>query len=157
MAIGILHGHTDAPRDDRALWLAAALGASEGTAIGLTGLAARAGVRGSARLMRRVPTTSVGPNAGRAARIGSRLSSKSGPWSLPALLPYALGASVGAAGNLALAISVGRAANKYFKSTGVSDESAASGGSGRGSDSSDSSEDELLDAEFLSERFLDDD
>lgn len=162
MAIGVLHGHTDSPTDDRALWLAAALGASESTVLGLTGMAARAGVRGGARLLGRVPNAPAAAGAGVIGRTAAKMSTKRGPWGLAALLPYTLGASVGAAGNLALAVSVGRAATRYFATEGGtgdnrasnmrpgddrSEPSAASGGSEEGA--------ELWEAEFLSERFLD--
>ncbi|MEZ5268449.1 MAG: hypothetical protein R2789_07760 [Microthrixaceae bacterium] len=48
----------------------------------------------------------------RLGRMG--LAGKGGPWGLAALLPYGIGASVGAAGNAALALSVGRAAQRWF-------------------------------------------
>lgn len=157
MAIGVLHGHTDAPTDDRALWLAAALGASESTALGLTGMAARAGVRGGARLMGRFPAADTAAT-GLVGRTAARMSTKRGPWGLAALLPYTLGASVGAAGNLALAVSVGRTAIRYFASDG-GDAHRSPGSRGdsarRATNHASGSEEELWEAEFLSERFLD--
>jgi hypothetical protein len=80
------------------------------------------------------------------------MSAKRGPWGLAALLPYTLGASVGAAGNLALAVSVGRAATRYF---------ATEGGNGndrkqpRATSNDPDAQAEMWEAEFLSERFLD--
>jgi hypothetical protein len=163
MAIGVLHGHTDSPSGDRALWLAAALGASESTVLGLTGMAARAGVRGGAQLLGRVPSGSTAAGTGVIGRTAAKMSTKRGPWGLAALLPYTLGASVGAAGNLALAVSVGRAATRYFATDGESgtgwdpntrrpgddrsEPGAASGSTEEGA--------EVWEAEFLSERFLD--
>lgn len=163
MAIGVLHGHTDAPRDDRALWLAAALGASEGTALGLTGMAARAGVRGGARLMGRVPRSPDAPGSGLIGRAAARMSTKRGPWGLTALLPYTLGASVGAAGNFALALSVGRAAIRYFAGEANGAQGPGPHTQAQGDDSRKASpttgdsctSDEVWEAEFVSERFLD--
>lgn len=163
MAIGVLHGHIDSPSEDRALWMGAALGASEGTALGLTGMAARAGVRGGARLLGRVPGGSVTESTGIIGRTAARMSNKRGPWGLAALLPYTLGASVGAAGNLALAVSVGRAATRYFAAgdgTGnLRGSHTARPGSGRnepyGASGAHGQSDEVWEAEFLSERFLD--
>lgn len=163
MAIGVLHGHTDSPSDDRALWLAAALGASESTALGLTGMAARAGVRGGARLLGRVPRGSTAAATGVIGRAAAKMSTKRGPWGLAALLPYTLGASVGAAGNLALSFSVGRAAIRYFTADGATGDTRSSGARRPGVVSDDPSDaepgredpEEVLDAEFLSERFLD--
>ncbi|MCB1271874.1 MAG: hypothetical protein KDB31_10645 [Microthrixaceae bacterium] len=145
MAIGILHGHDQTGAGDRALWLAAALGAAEATALGMTGMAARAGVRGGARLMGRLPRMSTDTTLG---RIGAAAGSKRGPWALAALLPYGLGASVGAAGNMALAISVGRAATRYFAS-------AEPAGPGRtGAQRAGERTEEIWDVEVVSETIL---
>lgn len=162
MAIGVLHGHTDSPSDERALWLGAALGASEGTALGLTGMAARAGVRGGARLLGRIPGGSASASMGIIGRTTAKMSTKRGPWAIAALLPYTLGASVGAAGNLALAVSVGRTASRYFAAAGETGNGRGSHTVWPGSDrfepsaaSGDPEAEEVWEAEFLSERFLD--
>ena len=157
MAIGILHGHENASEDDRALWVAAALGASEGTAMGLTGLAARAGARGSARLLARVPVA-ASASGRRLGRMGSRLAGKGGPWGLAALLPYGIGASVGAAGNAALALSVGQAAQRWFSAH--SNDSGVSGSwtsASHTTTSEDGYVEEIWDVEVISERILDED
>jgi hypothetical protein len=118
MGLGILYGHDRATRQEKAAWIAAILGLSEGAAVGVTGLAARLGARGGARLMARLPAVGAGAaGAGRVARAGStvgRLATGRGPWSLAALVPYGIGAGVGAAGNAALAGAVGRTAKQYF-------------------------------------------
>ena len=118
MGLGIIYGHDEATRQEKAAWIAAVLGLSEGAAVGVTGLAARLGARGGARLLARLPAASASAaGAGRMARAGStvsRLATGRGPWSLAALLPYGIGAGVGAAGNAALAGAVGRTAKQYF-------------------------------------------
>ena len=154
MAIGIVHGFEHASARERLTWVAAALGASEGAAIGLTGVAARAGAVGGARLLRRLPAAgAVIAGAGRTRSLAGRLASKGGPWSLAALVPYGIGAGVGAAGNAALAWSVGRAARRYF----ASHPGAASAG-GPASSFSDGYyyEEEIWEAEVVEERILDD-
>lgn len=156
MAIGILHGHHDATSGDRALWLAAALSAAEGSALGLTGMAARAGVRGSARLLRRFPAAPGTQAGNRLGGLGRSAFSAKGPWGLAALLPYTLGASVGAVGNTALTLSVGHAAIRYFSSGGKGattnrTRGATAAGQPRGSNA-----EEIWDVEVVSERIIDD-
>jgi hypothetical protein len=118
MGLGVVYGHDRATRQEKAAWIAAVLGLSEGAAVGVTGLAARLGARGGARLVARLPAVGAGAaGAGRVARAGStvgRLATGRGPWSLAALVPYGIGAGVGAAGNAALAGAVGRTAKQYF-------------------------------------------
>ena len=122
VGMGIIYGHDEATRRERAVWVAAAHGLTEGAAIGVTGLAARFGARSGARLLARVPTAAAGAaTAGRFARAGAtvaKVAGGKGPWSLAALLPYGIGAGIGAAGNAALAQTVGRSAKQYFTSLG---------------------------------------
>ncbi len=162
MAIGILHGHARADADERALWVAAALGASEGAAMGVTGLAARAGARGGARILQRIPTAvaTTAAGVGRTRRLAGRLAAKGGPWGLAALVPYGIGAGVGAAGNTALAYSVGRAARRYF--TARPGEGSTTGGvppkdsPGDAPTSEPPSSEEVWEAEFIEEWIIDD-
>jgi hypothetical protein len=118
MGLGLIYGHTEPTAQERAVWVWAVLGLSEGAAVGLTGLAARAGARGGARLVAKLPATTTAASATRSRRMLGKLSNSKGPWSLAALIPYGIGAGVGAAGNAVLAQSVGRAAKQYF-STGA--------------------------------------
>ena len=110
MAIGLIYGHGDATVEERKLWLVAVMGMADSAAVGLSGLAARWGARGSSRLLAKVPSSSKKAFVAKAARSGS-------PWGLAALLPYGVGAGVGAAGNAALVLAVGRAAREYFTRT----------------------------------------
>lgn len=117
MGLGVIYGHTDPTAEERAGWVWAVLGISEGAAVGMTGLAARVGARGGARLLSRLPaSTQAATNATMSRKVMARLSTGKGPWSLAALVPYGIGAGVGAAGNAVLAQSVGRAAKQYFSS-----------------------------------------
>lgn len=152
MAIGIVHGFEHDSARERLTWVAAALGASEGAAIGLTGVAARAGAVGGARILRRLPTTGAAiAGAGRTRRLAGRLAARGGPWGLAALVPYGIGAGVGAAGNAALAWSVGRAARRYFSARSEGLDPAAAG------DFEFFYEEEIWEAEVVEERFLDED
>ncbi len=154
MAVGIVHGFEHGSARDRLTWVAAVLGASEGAAIGLTGVAARAGAVGGARVLRRLPSaTAALAGAGRTRRLAGRLAARGGPWSLAALVPYGIGAGVGAAGNAALAWSVGRAAKRYFSTHGDPSETAKGAQAG----GTVWYEEEIWEAEVVEERFLDDD
>lgn len=147
MAIGILHGLEDATTKERATWLAAILGVSEGAAAGLTGVAARAGSKAGGRMLSKVAAAGAMAGAGRTRRAAGRMATKGGPWSLAALIPYGIGAGVGAASNAALAWSVGRASRRYF----------ATHPGGENSEWKFSYEEEIWEAEFVEERFTDDD
>lgn len=115
MGIGLIYGHDQATVDERTAVVLAVLGLSESAAVGLTGLAARVGSRGGARLVARIGSGAPPHGTGATRRAISKLSSTKGPWSLAALLPYGIGAGVGFAGNAVLARSVGAAAKQYFQ------------------------------------------
>lgn len=173
MGLGIIYGHEHATVEERATWIWAVLGISEGAAVGLTGLAARAGSRGGARLLARLPAGSqAAVNTKLSQRVMARLSTGKGPWSLAALIPYGIGAGVGAAGNAVLAQSVGRAAKQYFsgdlgrsslpthepvvedagEDTEVLDGDDPSAGPDGGPTAGVRADDEILDAEIVDER-----
>jgi hypothetical protein len=116
MEIGLLYGHAPASADQRRTAILAVMAAADGAAIGVSGLAARAGSRGGARLIQRLPVVSAAARPSR--RALTRLTTARGPWSVTSLVPYGIGAGVGAAGNALLAIAVGRAAKEYFRSLG---------------------------------------
>lgn len=115
MGIGLIYGHEQSTVDERTALVLAVLGLSESAAVGLTGLAARVGSRSGARLVAKLPSGTAAPaSAGVTKKAIAKLSNSKGPWSLAALVPYGIGAGVGAAGNAVLARSVGRAAKQYF-------------------------------------------
>jgi hypothetical protein len=118
MAIGVLYGHDTTTVEQRRSAVLAVMGLADGATIGVSGLAARAGARGGARLLRRLPTAPPPAGAGVARRTAARLARSRGPWSVAALVPYGIGASVGAAGNALLTRAVGRAAQEYFGGSG---------------------------------------
>lgn len=157
MAIGILEGFEHRSARQRALWVGAALGLSEGAAVGMTGLAARAGARGGARLLQRLPSAATAAGAGRARRLAGRMAAKGGPWGLAALLPYTIGAGVGAAGNAALALSVGSAARQYFAAQAPHSAGASAhrDHAQRVDDPENEPPEEIWDVEVVEERILD--
>lgn len=118
MAIGILYGHEHSTVEQRTAWMWAVMGMADGAAVGLSGLAAKVGTRGGARLLARLPNSAVAAANQRAGRrLAARLARSRSPWGLAALLPYGIGAGVGAAGNVALVLGVGRAAKEFFART----------------------------------------
>jgi hypothetical protein len=118
MAIGLVLGHDDSTAEQRTVWMRAVLGMADGAAVGLTGLAARVGTRGGAKLLSRLPTSAVSAAEQRASqKMLSRMVRPGGKWGVASLIPYGIGAGVGAAGNVALAFGVGRAAKEFFART----------------------------------------
>ena len=118
MAIGQVYGHdpVSSSSDERRAAVAAVMGIADGAAVGMSGLAARAGVKGSARVLRRIPTAAATPGTGAGRRALPNTGPPKGRWGLTALLPFGIVAGVGAAGNTLLARAVGRAAKEYFSS-----------------------------------------
>lgn len=114
MAIGLVYGHVRTTADDRSAAIATVMGIADGAAVGMSSLAARAGARGGARVLRRLPSGAAPAGAGAGSRAVARLARTKGPWGVAALVPYGIGAGVGAAGNAMLARAVGRAAKEYF-------------------------------------------
>lgn len=114
MAIGLVYGHDATSVDDRRAAIVTIMGLADGAAVGMSGLAARAGAKGGARVLQRIPSATAAPTAGAGRRALAKLGTTKGPWSLTALIPYGIGAGVGAAGNALLARAVGRAAKEYF-------------------------------------------
>ena len=98
MAIGLVYGHDTTTVDERRAAIVTIMGLADGAAVGMSGLAARAGAKGGARVLQRIPTTPPPATAGAVARRSSKLGTTKGPWSLTALIPYGIGAGVGAAG-----------------------------------------------------------
>ena len=117
MGIAEVYGHSIDSHDERRAAVLAVIGLVDGAAVGVSGLAAKAGVRGGAKVLSKVPSPTAGAvTGGVARRTVTKLATKSGPWSLAALVPYGIGAGVGAAGNGLLARAVGKAAKEYFAS-----------------------------------------
>lgn len=114
MAVGLVYGNDTATLEERRAAIRTVMGIADGAAIGMGSLAARAGARSSARLLHRLPTGTAVAGAGLARRTATKLGASRGPWSLAALVPYGVGAGVGAAGNALLARAVGRGAKEYF-------------------------------------------
>lgn len=114
MALGMIYGHETLSIDERRAAVLAVMGVADGAAVGMTGLAARAGAKGGARVLRRLPTAAAPAAGGIGRKAMSKMANTKGPWSLTALIPYGIGAGVGAAGNALLVRAVGRAAKQYF-------------------------------------------
>lgn len=113
VAIGLLYGQAPTSANERRAVVLAVMGMADGAATGMSGLAARAGARGGAKVLRRIPA--AGSSAGGIGRKAvNRLATGKGPWSAAALVPYGIGAGVGAAGSALLARAIGRAAKEYF-------------------------------------------
>ena len=165
MALGIIYGHEALSIEERRAAVLTVMGIADGAAVGMTGLAARAGAKGGAKVLRRLPAAGTAATGGVARRTVTKLSSTKGPWSLASLIPYGIGAGVGAAGNALLVRAVGRAAKQYF-ATGTATHSppldgsaptasatAAPGTAHRTDD--DLLEGDVIDGESISDEILD--
>lgn len=176
MALGIIYGHEALSYEERRAAVLTVMGIADGAAVGMTGLAARAGAKGGARVLRKLPVAGSAASGGVARRTVTKLSSTKGPWSLTSLIPYGIGAGVGAAGNALLARAVGRAAKEYFSSGQGSHHSppldgadpagpTASATAGTGGSHADTAghgaedllDGDVIDGEWISDEVLDDD
>lgn len=115
LAIGIAHGHDAASFEQRKAWVLAVLGMGRGAVIGVDGLAGEVGSRGGARIVARITSTQLdGVNSKLAARLLARLSTEQAALRMGRILPFGIGAGVGAAGNVVIVRSIARAAREFF-------------------------------------------
>lgn len=147
MAIGVLYGDALSTHDERRTAVLAVMAMADGAVVGVSGLAARAGTRGGTRLIRRLPgVTGAAASGGLTRRTLRRFAGAKGPWGLTTLVPYGIGAGVGAAGNALLTRAVGRAAKDYYDGRRMTDEDLFEEAL---------IEDDLVDAEFVDEVIID--
>jgi hypothetical protein len=112
MAIGLVYGHDATTVDERRAAIVTIMGLADGAAVGMSGLAARAGAKGGARVLQRIPTTTPPATAGAGRKAIAKLGNTKGPWSLTALIPYGIGAESAPPG-MTLARAVGQAARDF--------------------------------------------
>jgi hypothetical protein len=118
MAIGIAYGHDAQSVTERKAWVLTVLSMGRGAAIGIDGVAARFGERGGAALVARLSATQIDSlNSKLAASLVTRLTTQQGVARLSRLLPFGIGAGVGATGNVLLVRTIARSAQHFFGST----------------------------------------
>ena len=115
LAIGVAYGHDEASFEDRKAWLVAVLSMGRGAAVGVEGLAGRVGAGGGSRLAGTIATGALRPGHSKLASGAlTRLSTEQAAARLGRLLPFGIGAGVGAAGTVMIVRSVARSARQYF-------------------------------------------
>jgi hypothetical protein len=119
MAIGTAYGHTSDSIEERRAWVLSVLGMATGASKGVRGLAQQVGSRGGARLVSAIPTAGVARvNRVLGGRIITKFGTQQGVIRLGRLVPFGVGAAIGAAGNAALVQVVGVQAKRFFDVSG---------------------------------------
>ena len=115
LAIGVAYGHDARSIEERRAWVLAVLSMGKGAVSGVEGLAGRIGAEGGARIVTSITSTQLDSvNSRLAAKMLARLASEQSAARLGRLLPFGIGAGVGAAGNVLIVRSVARTARKFF-------------------------------------------
>ena len=116
LAIGIAYGHDAASFEERKAWVLAVLSMSRGAVAGLDGLAAKIGAEGGAAALASLTGAQLESiNSKLAAKVVAKLSTDAAVSRLGRVLPFGIGAGVGAAGGIAIAPSVARQARRFFR------------------------------------------
>ncbi|HBX76588.1 MAG TPA: hypothetical protein DEG43_02985 [Acidimicrobiaceae bacterium] len=119
LAIGIAHGHTAHSLAERKAWVLSVLSMSKGAVTGVEGLAGRVGTEGGARILAGISATQLETvNSRLATKLLGKLATEQATARLGRLLPFGIGAGVGAVGNLLIAKGVAKAANQFFAGIG---------------------------------------
>lgn len=118
MAIGIAHGHDAGSFEERKAWVLAVLAMANGAMSGVEGAAAKIGQRGGIAVVERLTGRELtGVNSVLGTKIAARLASEQVAVRLGRLVPFGIGAGIGAAGNALITRSIGRAAKEFFGSS----------------------------------------
>ena len=118
LAIGIAHGHDAASFAERKAWVLSVLSMGRGAVTGVDGLAGRVGSRGGARLAAAISATQLdGVNSKLATKLVARLTTEQAALRLGRVLPFGIGAGIGATGNVLIVRSMARAARQFFADT----------------------------------------
>lgn len=115
LAIGVTLGHDAHSIEERRAWVLAVLSMGKGAVSGVEGLAGRVGAEGGARIVTTITGTQLDSvNSRLAAKVLARLATEQSAARLGRLLPFGIGAGVGATGNVLIVRSVARAARRFF-------------------------------------------
>lgn len=115
LAIGIAYGHTSRSVEERRTFVLEVLAMANGVATGIEGVAGRLGAAGGAGLVARIPDEALlSINKRLGARVLAKFAAEQGAVRLGKIIPFGIGAGIGAAGNTILVRSVARQARKFF-------------------------------------------
>jgi len=119
LAIGVAHGHDADSIEERKAWVLAVLSMGRGAVTGVEGLAGRVGAEGGARIVSTITATQLDSvNSKLATKVLARLATEQSAARLGRLLPFGIGAGVGAAGNVMIVRSVAKTARQFFADPG---------------------------------------
>ncbi|MEZ5322644.1 MAG: hypothetical protein R2698_11350 [Microthrixaceae bacterium] len=115
LAIGIAHGFVAESVQERKAWVLSVLAIGGRDSVGVEGIVGKFGAEGGARLLQGMPASALdGVNRRLAARLLTRFASEQGAERLGRLLPFGIGAAVGAGGNYLIVRHVAKAAERFF-------------------------------------------
>jgi hypothetical protein len=115
MAIGIAYGHDADSFERRKAWVLTVLSMGRGAVVGVDGIAGKIGAQGGAHLVSTLGRTQLDTvNSKLAAKIATVLASEQVAARLGRVLPFGIGAGVGAAGNVVIVRSMAKSARKFF-------------------------------------------
>jgi hypothetical protein len=115
LAIGVAHGYDAPSLEERKAWVLATLAVANGASGTFEQLAGRLGSRGGIAFLRQLgPARLQSLNSALVSRLAARLLATDSLLAVGNVLPFGIGAGIGAAGNAAITRSVGRAAIGLF-------------------------------------------
>lgn len=115
LAIGVAYGHTARSIEERRTFILSVMGIANGVATSLDGVAGRIGAVGGASLVARIPDEAlVSINNRLGAKVLAKFAAEQGAVRLGRVIPFGIGAGIGAGGSVLLVRSVGRAAKRFF-------------------------------------------
>ena len=118
MAIGVAHDHHASTLAERKSWVLAALAISNGAHGSLDELSGAVGTFGGIKALRQLgPSRLEAFNSRLVAKLATRLLVRDSLLSLGNIVPFGIGAGIGATGNAIIARSVGRSAIQLFSTT----------------------------------------
>jgi hypothetical protein len=116
LAIGIASGHDAQSLEQRRSWVISVLTMANGAAAGVEGMAGRIGSTGGARLVSRIPDESLSSiNAKLSAQVLTKFGIEQGALRIGRLVPFGIGAGIGAAGSAVITRSTAKAARSFFE------------------------------------------
>jgi hypothetical protein len=115
LAVGVAHGYDAPSLEERKAWVLATLAVANGATGTFEQLAGDLGSRGGIALVRRLgPARLQSLNSALLSKLAARVLATDSLLTLGNVLPFGIGAGIGAAGNAAITRSVGRAAIRLF-------------------------------------------
>jgi hypothetical protein len=115
LAVGVAHGYDAPSLEERKAWVLATLAVANGASGTFEQLAGDLGSRGGIAFLRQLgPARLQSLNSALVSRLAARLLATDSLLAFGNVLPFGIGAGIGAAGNAAITRSVGRAAIGLF-------------------------------------------